>query len=146
MRRLSVRHSRGSGALLPILTGITLGFLAGFLLRGAVGGVDRRRLRTLREEITGEFPSARPLARAAVLAVEDALEREPSLAGIAFTVVPVGRGHVELHGWVPTRSLRARAFRVATAAAPAIEVTNRLSVRGEDDIAQARGTDALLPA
>ena len=146
MRRLSVRHSRESGAILPVLAGLTLGFLAGFLLRGAVGGVDRRRLRTLREEITGEFPIARPLARTAVSVVAGALQRDPSLAGITFTVVPVGRGHVELHGWVPSRSARARAFRVATSAAPAIEVTNRLSVRGEDDLEQAAETDALLPA
>jgi hypothetical protein len=111
-----------------------------------VGGVDRRRLRTLREEITGEFPIERPLARAAVSAVEGALGREPALGGIDFTVVPVGRGHVELHGWVPTRAARARAFRVAMSAAPAIEVTNRLSVRGEDDLEQESGTDALLPA
>ena len=137
---------RHSGTLLPVLTGLTLGFLGGYLLRGAVGGVDRRRLRTLREEFTGEFPTERPLARAAVAAVEGALERESSLAGIAFTVVPVGRGHVELHGWVPTRAARARAFRVATSAAPTIEVTNRLSVRGEDDLEPAAETDALLPA
>jgi len=130
----------------PVLAGLTLGFLAGLLVRGAVGGVDRRRLRTLREELTGEFPIERPLARAAVSAVEAALDRDPALAGIAFTVVPVGRGHVELHGWVPTRATRARAFRVATGAAPAIEVTNRLSVRGEDDLEQAAESDALLPA
>jgi hypothetical protein len=137
---------RHSGTLLPVLTGLTLGFLAGFLLRGAVGGVDRRRLRTLREEITGEFPIERPLARAAVSAVEGALAQEPSLGGIDFTVVPVGRGHVELHGWVPSRAARARAFRVAMSAVPAIEVTNRLSVRGEDDLERAAETDALLPA
>jgi hypothetical protein len=108
--------------------------------------VDRQRLRTLREEIAGEFPTARPLARAAVSVVEGALEGDPALAGIPFTVVPVGRGHVELHGWVPTRATRARAFRVATGAAPAIEVTNRLSVHGEDDLVQAAETDALRPA
>ena len=146
MRRLSVRHSPESGALLPVLTGLALGFLTGFVVRGAVGGVDRRRLSTLREELTGEFPIERPLARAAVSAVETALERDPALAGIAFTVVPVGRGHVELHGWVPTRAARARAFRVATGAAPAIDVTNRLSVHGEDDLERAAETDALLPA
>src|SRR5262245_15958746 len=146
MRRLSVRHSRESGAMVPVVTGLTLGFLAGFLFRGAVGGVDRRRLRTLREEFTGEFPIARPLARAAVSVVEAALQREPSLTGITFTVVPVGRGNVELHGWVPNRAARSRAFRVATGAAPAIEVTNRLSVRGEDDIERAAESDALLPA
>src|SRR5262245_22083828 len=139
MRRLS-------GTLVPVLTGLTVGFLTGFLVRGAFGGVDRRRLRTLREEFTGEFPVERPLARAAVSVVEEALEGDTALAGIAFTVVPVGRGHVELHGWVPTRAARARAFRVATGAAPAIEVTNRLSVRGEDDLEQAAESDALLPA
>ena len=81
-----------------------------------------------------------------MFAVQEALEADPALAGIAFTVVPVGRGHVELHGWVPTRALRARAFRVATGAAPTIDVTNRLSVRGEDDLMQAAESDALLPA
>lgn len=146
MRRLSVRRSRDSGALGPVLAGLLVGVLGGFLLRGAVGGVDRQRLRTLREEITGEFPLQRPLARAAVSAVEGALQRDAALAGISFTVVPVGRGHVELHGWVPTRAARARAFRVATGAVPAIEVTNRLSVRGEDDGAQAAEADALRPA
>ena len=139
MRRLS-------GTLVPVLTGLTVGFLTGFLVRGAVGGVDRRRFRTLREEITGEFPVERPLARAAVSVVEAALDRDPTLTGIAFTVVPVGRGHVELHGWVPTRAARTRAFRIATGAAPAIEVTNRLSVHGEDDREQATESDALLPA
>jgi hypothetical protein len=146
MRRHSVRHSREVGALGPVLAGLTLGFFAGFLLRGAVGGVDRRRLQTLREEFAGEYPLARPLARAAVSAVRNALDREPTLAGIAFDVVPVGRGHVEVHGWVPSRALRARAIRVATAAATDIDVTNRLSVRGEDDLEPATESDALLPA
>ena len=53
---------------------------------------------------------------------------------------------MELHGWVPSRAARARAMRVAAAAAPDIDVTNRLSVRGEDDREPATETDALLPA
>lgn len=146
MPRLSVRASGDTGTLLRLAVGLTLGFAAGFLFRGAVGGVDRRRLRTLRQEITGDFPVARPLARAAVAAVRAALEREPTLAGIRFEVLPVGRGHVEVHGWVPSRAARARAFRVAIAAAPDIDVTNRLSVRGEDDLEPAPTPDALLPA
>jgi len=145
MRRHSVRHS-DELTLGPVLAGLTLGFLAGFLLRGAVGGVDRRRLQALREELTGGYAVARPLARAAVTAVRNALEREPALAGIHFEVVAVGRGHVEVHGWVPSRSARARAIRVAMAAAPDIDVTNRLSVRGEDDLVSAAEPDALLPA
>lgn len=146
MRRLSVRHSREPGSLFPALAGLTLGFAAGFLLRGIVGGVDGRRLQTLRAEVTGNFAGGRPLARAAVAAVQNALARETALAGIAFTVVAVGRGHVELHGWVPSRATRARAIRVAVAAAPDVEVTNRLSVRGEDDREPAQPPDALQPA
>ena len=146
MRRLSVRHSREDGTLTPVLAGLTLGFAVGFLLRGAVGGVDRRRLQTLREEITGAYPVARRPAGAAAAAVRNALERDPALSEIVFTVPPVGRGHVELHGWVPSRALRARAMRVAAAAAPDVDVTNRLSVRGEDDLEPAIESDALLPA
>jgi hypothetical protein len=146
MRRLSVRHSREDGTLAPVVAGLALGFAVGFLLRGAVGGVDRLRLQTLREEIAGEYPLSRRLAGAAVAAVRDALEREPALTGISFNVLPVGRGHVELHGWVPSRAARARAMRVAAAAAPDVDVTNRLSVRGEDDREPATEPDALLPA
>ena len=146
MRRLSVRHSREPGSLLPALAGLTLGFAAGFLLRGIVGGVDRSRLRTLRAEVTGDYPGGRPLARAAVTAVQNALAREAGLAGIVFTVVAAGSGRVELHGWVPSRAMRARAIRVAVAAAPDVEVTNRLSVRGEDDREPAQPPDALQPA
>ena len=144
MRRHSERHSE-ERTLGPVIAGLALGFLGGFLLRGVVGGVDRRRLQTLREELTGDY-SARPLARAAVDAVRNALDREPALSGIRFEVVAVGRGHVEVHGWVPSRPIRARAIRVAMAAAPDIDVTNRLSVRGEDDLAPAVEPDALLPA
>ena len=42
-------------------------------------------------------------------------------------------GVVELHGWVPSRAIRARAARVA-AQVPGIErVVNCILVRGEDD-------------
>jgi osmotically-inducible protein OsmY len=45
----------------------------------------------------------------------------------------VGRGAVELRGWVPSRSIRTCAGRTALAV-PGIEsVINSLLVRGEDD-------------
>ncbi len=146
MRRLSVRHSREGGTLGSVVAGLSLGFAAGFLLRGVVGGIDRGRLRTLRQEIRGEFPTGRPAARMAVAAVMSALAGDAALAGISFEVVPVRAGHVELHGWVPTRAARARAIRIAVTAAPGIDVTNRLSVRGEDDKEPTPSTNALLPA
>lgn len=145
MRSLSVRHSSEGGTLGSVVAGLALGFAAGLLLRGVVGGIDRGRLRTLHQEIMGEFPTGRRATREAVAAVTGALARDAVLAGIPFEVVPVRAGHVELHGWVPTRAARARAIRIAVTAAPGIDVTNRLSVRGEDD-KEPTPSDALQPA
>jgi osmotically-inducible protein OsmY len=48
-------------------------------------------------------------------------------------VIGVMPGVVELHGWVPSRSVRARAARIA-ANVPGIDrVVNCILVRGEDD-------------
>jgi hypothetical protein len=48
-------------------------------------------------------------------------------------VIGVMPGMVELHGWVPNRSIRAQAARIA-AQVPGIErVVNCILVRGEDD-------------
>lgn len=146
MRRLSVRRSHETGTLGSLLAGLSLGFVAGFLLRGVTGGVDRQRLETLRHEITGTYPTGRPGVRVAVATVRAALAREAALRDIEFEVVPVRAGHVELHGWVPTRAARARAMRVALAAAPGLEVTNRLTVLGEDDLEITPAPDARQPA
>lgn len=145
MRRLSVRRAGEGRGLAPVLAGLSLGFTAGFLLRGVVGGVDRRRLETLHQEMTGAYPE-RPAARAATDAVRSALAGDAALHGLALEVLPVSAGHVELHGWVPSRALRARAFRVALAVRPGLDVTNRLSVRGEDDVAATPGPEAQQPA
>jgi hypothetical protein len=95
--------------------------------------------------LTGEFPIERPLARAALSAVEAALDRDPALAGIAFTVVPVGRGHVELQsggcdarGACPRLSGRDRRR--------ARDRSDQSSLRSsEDDLEQAAESDALSP-
>jgi len=146
MRRLSVRRSHESGALGSVLAGVSLGFVAGFLLRGVAGGVDRQRLETLRHEITGNYPLRRPLARVAVATVRAALARDAALRDIEFEVVPVRAGRVELHGWVPNRAARARAMRIALAAQEGLEVTNRLTVLGEDDVVDTPAPDSRQPA
>ncbi len=67
---------------------------------------------------------------ATILAV---LEAEPELTGLRFSLVQAGRGGFELRGWVPDRSARARASRLAQAASGGLPIVNRLLVRGEDD-------------
>jgi hypothetical protein len=132
MARLPLRRVR-NGALLLAVTGLGLGFLAGFTLRTLIGDVDRARLRLWlgrRRHIPTPSLSPRTVAER----IETALRREPDLASLGLAVVPARRGHVELHGWVPNRATSARALRLATEAAPSVVVTNRLLVRGEDDL------------
>jgi osmotically-inducible protein OsmY len=52
-----------------------------------------------------------------------------------FKIVVVGvmPGVVELHGWVPTRVIRARAARLASAVPGVERVVNSILVQGEDD-------------
>jgi hypothetical protein len=50
-----------------------------------------------------------------------------------IAVIGVSPGVVELHGWVPTRAIRARAARLAAAVPATDRVVNCLLVQGEDD-------------
>lgn len=144
MRRLSVRRSgRVVGAALAGV-GLGVGFALGFLARGLLGGVDRRRLGTLVGEVTGAYRAV-PTPRQTASRITAALAADERLAATAFEVVPVNAGHVELHGWVDSRSAGARAMRLAGGAVPDVDVTNRLQVRGEDD-ATASSDDARQPA
>ena len=64
------------------------------------------------------------------------------LAGVAVEVLAVGRGVIELRGWVPSRAVRTLAGRTALAA-PGIEsVINSLLVRGEDDLPRSQASRA----
>jgi osmotically-inducible protein OsmY len=142
MRRLSVRRSNGALEYLLAAASVGLGVAAGFFLRGAVGGVDRRRIRSFVGEVTGQFgapPAESP--RQATNQIRAALVADPDLGEIEFQIVPVRIGLVELHGWVPSRAARTRALLIARGAAPATEITNRLRVRGEDDHPQEATTE-----
>jgi osmotically-inducible protein OsmY len=79
---------------------------------------------------------------ASAQAVDAALKAENRLAGIAIEILAVGRGVIELRGWVPSRAVRTLACRTALAA-PGIEsVINSLLVRGEDDLPRTRAPRA----
>jgi hypothetical protein len=131
-----VRHDRQLSGLEIVgwtTLGVLSGIVAGFGLSEWVGGVTRRRLARI---VTKQppRPPPRPLTAAATArAACAALDADPALAELALEATPVAVGVVELHGWVPSRAVRAYAGRVARAV-PGIErVVNRLLVDGEDD-------------
>jgi hypothetical protein len=63
------------------------------------------------------------------------LAGDPQLAPLALEPIAVSAGRVELHGWVPNRALRARAWRTARLAPGVDQVINCILVHGEDDAA-----------
>ena len=131
------RVERRSGAELGAfaLLGFGAGIAAGFLLSEVFGSGGHRRVgRLLRPDRAGFAPT-----RTVLLArVREVLAGEGALAGEPIEVRARGRG-LELTGWVATRSARGLAHRRAReAVAGALEVSNHLLVRGEDDRAAAR--------
>lgn len=119
------------------LTGAAVGLAAGFALAGWTGRVSGARVRSTARRVTaplrGEAPRAGgpvgPLARAA----EAALAADLQLATLGLTCQPLGAAGLEVHGWVPSRALRARAARLVQGVAGVEHVVNCLLVRGEDD-------------
>lgn len=112
----------------PALLGLALGALAGFVLGELYGPAAERALTT---------PRRRSRATLAELVhdAQEALAADADLAGLALSILPVNRQTVEVHGWVPSRSLRTRAHRLVRDAIGADAVVNCLLVRGEDDAA-----------
>jgi hypothetical protein len=113
------------------LAGLCAGLLAGVALammtgRGAPGRV-RRAITSWRET-----PAPSPTIAGGARNVRASLEQS-DLRHFPIQVVPVRAGVVELHGWVPTRTIRARAARLACAVSGIEQVINRLLVQGEDD-------------
>jgi len=108
-----------------------LGFLGGVAMAALVGNLPGERvkgtvgnLRREPEPVTGRRAAER---------IMDALAGDPTHSELR--VIMVRRDLVELHGWVADRRTGSRALRLATLTAPAIGITNRIRVRGEDDLA-----------
>lgn len=124
------RHPRHS--VLPwTLAGLGLGFLAGLVLgeRYHHRELARRSVRTL-----ARLQPVRLSATATGRAAANLIAADGELARAGIRAQGLAAGVVELAGWVPTRSARARAARVV-AAIPGVEtVVNHLLVRGEDDL------------
>lgn len=128
------RHrSRGhglTGALAAL--GFGSGLAAGFLIGTLFGTGGHRRVgRIVR---SAGRPREEPERRAVLIErVRAALAADPGLQGQHFELLALGKSGLELRGWVPSRAARARAHRVAQAAAAGQPIVNRLLVRGEDD-------------
>lgn len=115
-----------------IVAGFALGAAAGWLLGELTGRLTPERVRDslgdLRRGRGGPVPPASTRER-----VRAALDADADLRRLDLQVVAAGRGAVELHGWVPSRTLRARATRLAATAAGPVRLIDALLVRGEDD-------------
>ena len=113
------------------LAGLTTGVLGGIVLAAWLGRGNRRRLKRAINQWRPAPAPPRNIATPArsTQAALDASELRP----FRIEVIGVMPGIVELHGWVPSRSIRASAARIA-AQVPGIErVVNCILVRGEDD-------------
>jgi hypothetical protein len=116
--------------------GVFTGLVAGFGLSEWVGATDPRRLTRLMTPRPLPRPAPALSAAATARAATAAFDADPTLCQLSLVVTPVMLGVIELHGWVPSRAVRAHAGRVAHAVAGVDRVVNSLLVHGEDD----RGT------
>jgi hypothetical protein len=129
------RRPAASEVLAWSLVGAAVGVAAGFVLGEWLGPVSRERATQAFRRAT--TPDAIPLTPAeAARAVRLTVERDTLLKGLDLVPIGVGRGVVELHGWVPTRALRARAARLAGSTPGIDSLVNCLLVHGEDDAAE----------
>lgn len=123
------------------VAGFGIGAVAGIALSGWFGRVTGDRLE---REFKGLRQPRIPRSGTSTTVREarKALE-ESELRDLGLSIVGVSPGVVELHGWVTTRAIRARAGRILRAA-PGIETVHiRVLVRGEDDGLPGPGGDAV---
>jgi len=126
MPRLIVRHSAPRQSLaVPALLGFAAGVVAGTALGELWAPTAEAALRRPASE-------GRPMAEL-VRDAQAALADDPVLGSLRIDVIPSSRQRVELHGWVASRALRARAYRVAAEAIGGSAVVNGILVHGEDD-------------
>ena len=113
------------------LAGLTTGLLGGVVLAAWLGRGNRRRIG---RAINQWRPASSPARNIATPArnTQAALDSS-NLRQFKIEVIGVMPGMVELHGWVPSRSIRATAARIAAQVSGIERVVNCILVRGEDD-------------
>ena len=141
------RRPSASELLAWTLVGAALGVAAGFVLGEWLGPITPSRARRVLEG--GRRPAEGGIhlrAAETASAARLALAQDSDLAQLGLEPIAVGPGVVELHGWVPTRTLRTRAARIVTAAKGIDSLVNCLLVHGEDDAGPAPREVADQPA
>jgi hypothetical protein len=129
---VSQRDRLSGGEILGwTLAGFGAGLLAGAALAALLGRGAPTRVRRALTSLRGPSPAA-PTISAGARDVRASLDQS-DLRHFRIDVIPVRAGVVELHGWVPTRTIRSRAFRLASAVPGIDRVINGLLVQGEDD-------------
>jgi hypothetical protein len=129
------RRPSPSELLAWTLVGAVVGVAAGFALGEWLGPLSRERAGRVLRGATGA--AARKLTPSeAARAARLMLETDPMFKGLELVPIGVGPGIVELHGWVSTRALRARAMRLVSQTAGIDTLVNCLLVHGEDDAAE----------
>ena len=128
------RRPSGSELFAWSLVGAGLGLVAGFVLGGVLGSRKLpipRRWGSLRR---GKLFARREGPPAIAGLVRAALRNDDQLHDLGLEAVGVSVGVVEIHGWVPSRSLRTRAIRVVHALPGIEQVVDCILVHGEDDV------------
>src|ERR1700743_2582573 len=126
MPRLAVRRAPGSDShrsesrTLPILLGPPRGVAAGFVLGELLGPVATRTIRGGGVPLPG-VPARRLVVELVELA-QAALDDDLVLRGAHLSVVGVGDGRIELHGWLADRRARTHAAHLVRGAVVADQI------------------------
>ena len=128
------RRPSGSELFAWSLVGAGLGLATGFVLGELLGSSKLRLPRRWGSVPRGKLVAGREGPPAVASLVRSALRSDDQLRDLALDAVGVRAGVVEIHGWVSSRSLRARAIRVVHALPGIEQVVDCILVHGEDDV------------
>lgn len=110
-----------------IVGGLALGGVVGTLLAELLAPAAQRASRRIGKP-------GKPSVAELVHDAQAVLDADLRLRECALEVIPVGRGSIELHGWVADRRARTRAATLVAQGVNADSVINCILVRGEDDV------------
>jgi hypothetical protein len=127
------RRPSGSELFAWSLVGAGFGLVTGFVLGELLGSRKLPIPRRWGSAQRGSLVSRREGPPAAAGVARAALRNDDQLHDLGLETIGVSPGVVEIHGWVSSRNLRARAIRVVHALPGIEQVVDCILVHGEDD-------------